>query len=130
MRCSIDLRKRVLAFVHSGGSKAEAARRFGVSVQSVSNWLKADDPMTYQKPGPRRQVRSKHKMDWGALRAHVEAYPDALLKQRAAVFNVSVNSIWYALHQMEKNKRKDRISREDACYAPPPEDQTAEAFCI
>jgi hypothetical protein len=28
MRCSSDLRKRVMAFVKGGGSKAEAARRF------------------------------------------------------------------------------------------------------
>ncbi|WHZ30339.1 MAG: hypothetical protein OJF51_005142 [Nitrospira sp.] len=28
MRCSTDLRRRVIAFVRSGGSKAEAARQF------------------------------------------------------------------------------------------------------
>jgi transposase len=42
MRCSLDLRRRVVAFVQQGGSKAEAARRFQVGEASVYRWLKPD----------------------------------------------------------------------------------------
>ncbi len=40
MRCSSDLRQRVVDFVRSGGSRAEAARRFKVGEASVYRWLK------------------------------------------------------------------------------------------
>ena len=40
MRCSLDFRQRVVNFVRSGGSKAEAARRFKIGEASVYRWLK------------------------------------------------------------------------------------------
>ena len=52
MRCSIDLRKRVLEFVNSGSSKSEAARIFKVSRSSIYTWLKSQDALSYRKPGP------------------------------------------------------------------------------
>ena len=38
MTYSVDLRKKVVAFVHDGGSQAEAARRFEVSLWCVQDW--------------------------------------------------------------------------------------------
>ena len=69
MRYSSDLRKRVLDFIKAGGSKVEASRRFCISRPTLDKWLKAPDPMTYQKPGPRGPTR----LD-----------PDALRSQRAS----------------------------------------------
>ena len=43
MSYSVDLRKRVVSYVESGGSKSEAARRFEVSRKTVYNWLALDD---------------------------------------------------------------------------------------
>ncbi len=40
MRCSSDLRQRVVEFVRGGGSKAETARRYQVGEASVYRWLK------------------------------------------------------------------------------------------
>ncbi|MCL2022596.1 MAG: IS630 transposase-related protein [Betaproteobacteria bacterium] len=40
MAYSKDFRCLVLDFVANGGSKAEATRRFGISRQSVFDWLK------------------------------------------------------------------------------------------
>jgi hypothetical protein len=37
------------------------------------------------------------KLDWEALRAHVHAYPDALLRERAQHFRVHIHAIWYAM---------------------------------
>ncbi len=39
MTYSIDLRKRVVEFVQGGGSKAEASRRYKVSLWCVNDWL-------------------------------------------------------------------------------------------
>ena len=43
MSYSVDLRKRVVNYIESGGSKSEAARRFEVSRKTVYNWLALDD---------------------------------------------------------------------------------------
>jgi transposase len=70
MRCSLDLRRRVVAFVQRGGSKAEAARRFQVGEASVYRWLKPDGLTDKHTP------RKPHKLDWEALRQHVAEFPD------------------------------------------------------
>ena len=95
MRCSSDLRQRVVAFVRSGGSKAEAARRFSVGEASVYRWLKPGG-LAYQRPGPQRP----HKLDWEALRCHVEDYPDRTQAERARYFHVSRHCIWNALRKL------------------------------
>ncbi|NJK57672.1 MAG: IS630 family transposase, partial [Pleurocapsa sp. SU_5_0] len=38
MTYSVDLRKRVVEFVAAGGSKAEASRRYEVSLWCVNDW--------------------------------------------------------------------------------------------
>ena len=43
MTYSKDLRKRVVAFVESGGSRAEAARLFEVSRWCVYDWINRED---------------------------------------------------------------------------------------
>ncbi|HMS82258.1 MAG TPA: IS630 transposase-related protein [Nitrospira sp.] len=107
MRCSPDLRQRVVGFVHGGGSKAEAARRFKVGEASVYRWLQPGG-LTYQRPGPRRA----RKLDWEQLRRHVEAQPDQTQAERARHFQVSRHCIWNALHKLAvTHKNKDGLSR-------------------
>jgi len=103
MRCSRDLRKRVLAFVGAGGSKAEAARRFQVSRASVYNWLSVPDGLAYQRPGP----KGPRHLDWEALRQDVAAHPDRTQKERARHFGVSRHGIWQALRRMELSRKKN-----------------------
>ena len=95
MRCSTDLRQRVVELVRGGGSQAEAARRFKVGEASVYRWLKPGG-LTYQRPGPRRP----HKLDWEQLRCHVEAHPDRTQAERARHFQVSRHCIWNALRKL------------------------------
>ena len=99
MTCSIDLRERVVYFVRSGGSKAEAARRFNVSRRTVYNWLSREDlcPKTH---GSRRR-----KIDKERLRRHVREYPDMLLRERAKIFGVSVPGLSIALKTMNIRKK-------------------------
>jgi transposase len=108
MRCSRDLRKRVIDFVRGGGSKAEAARRFQVSRASVYNWTSVADGLAYRRPGP----RGPRRLDWEALRKDVAARPDRTQKERARHFGVSRHCIWHALQQMDLSRKKNaRVPR-------------------
>ncbi len=107
MRCSSDLRQRVVDCVRNGGRKAEAARRVTVGEASVSRWLKPGG-VAYKRPGPRRS----HKLDWAHVRHHVEAPPDRTQAERARHFQVSRHGIWYALQRLQGTRtKKDRGQR-------------------
>ena len=95
MAYSKDFRCLVLDFVANGGSKAKAARRFGISRQSVFDWLKRPPDHKPGKPGP----KGSRKYDQEELRAEVQANPDALLRELAASRKVSNNSIFPALRR-------------------------------
>ena len=98
---SVDLRKRVVNFVESGGSKSEAARRFEVSRKTVYNWLALDD--LTPKPHPEHD----RKVDKHLLKRHVQAYPDAMLSERAQLFGVSTSAICYHLKKMKFSRKKN-----------------------
>ncbi len=96
MRYSTDLRKRVIDFVESGGSKAKAARRFHVSWGSVHTWTSAEDGLSYKKPGP----KGPRSLDLETLRCHVETNDDMTQSERARHFGVSRHCIWYNLRRL------------------------------
>jgi transposase len=102
MRCSGDLRKRVIDFARGGGSKAEAARRFQVGRASVYRWVNAPEGLRYSRPGP----RGPRRLDWEALRRQVQEQSDMTQKQRARHFDVSRHCIWYALQKMGLSRKK------------------------
>jgi transposase len=103
MRCSQDLRKRVIKFVQGGGRKAEAARRFQVSRASVYNWTSVADGLAYRRPGP----KGPRRLDWEALRRDVAMHPDRTQKERARQFGVSRHCIWHALQRMRLSRKKN-----------------------
>ena len=93
--------------MRSGGSKAEAARRFKVGEASVYRGLKPGG-VAYKRPGPRRS----HKLDGEQLRRHVEAHPDRTQAERARHFQVSRHGICNALHKLAlTHKKKDGLPR-------------------
>jgi len=104
MRYSTDLRKRVLDFIAKGGSKAEAERTFGVSRRTIYNYLEAEDPFTYQKPGP----KGPRVLDYDDLEKHVADFPDKTLVERAAHFGVSKGCISYAFEKRNITRKKRR----------------------
>ncbi|MCA9501053.1 MAG: transposase [Nitrospirales bacterium] len=101
MAYSIDLRKRVVGFVTGGGSKAEAARRFRVSIWCVHDWCRRTDL------GPTYPRTRRRKLDRVALRRHVAQHPEATLQERAHHFGVRINAIWYALRQSQVTRKKN-----------------------
>lgn len=94
MTYSSDMRKAVLAFIEEGGSQADACRLYKISHMSIHRWLKADS--LERKTGYTR----RRKIDADALRAHVRAYPQMYLRERAAHFGVAVNTMHYALKRL------------------------------
>ncbi|MBS0164542.1 MAG: hypothetical protein JSR29_00500 [Nitrospira sp.] len=57
MRCSTDLRQRVVEFVRGGSSRTEAARRFKVGEASMYRWLKPRRPdLPASRPSPAPQA--------------------------------------------------------------------------
>ena len=103
MAYSTDLRKRVLDFITNGGSKAAAERTFRVSRRTIYNWLEAEDPFAYEKPGP----KAPRHIDYAALRQHVADFPDSTLAERAEHFGVSPHGIFYALSKLNITRKKN-----------------------
>ena len=107
MTYSIDLRKRVVEFVNEGGSKAEASRRFEVSLWCVDDWCKRENL------APKVHSLRQRKIDKEALRRHVQLYPDALLRERAELFGVRINAVWSMMRKMKlTHKKSDALQRE------------------
>lgn len=99
MHYPITFRRKVLAHIEEGMSKREAARLFRISPQTLYNWLSRDD----LHPG---LAKHRHrKIDKDELRAHVRAYPDMLLRDRAALFDVSIPGMSSALKAMNIRKK-------------------------
>lgn len=111
MRCSSDIRDRVLDFVEAGGSKAEAARRFQVSARSVFYWLKQGRDYVVSRPGP----RDARKTDRNKLIKIVEAHPDIMLKELSERLEVSINAVHHSLKVLGYTRKKNgTLQRETA----------------
>jgi len=98
---SLDLRKRVVDFVSSGGSKSEASRRYEVSLWCVKDWCSRASLEPIKPPGRPRQI------DWITLKQDIQNNPDKLLRERADELGVWINSIWYACKQMNITHKKN-----------------------
>ena len=93
-----DLRRRVVAAVDGGASKAEAARVFGVTRQSIHNWMNAVDEggtaaLKARKRGPKQGPRLLKPLQAASVvRTIVGSCPDQLrlpfaLWTRGAVYD-------------------------------------------
>ena len=80
---SEDLRKKIVAAIERGMSKAEAARTFDVSLSSVKRYartVRQGDPLTPKKsPGRPRKVDEKAQV---LLKEDVKERPGATISQR------------------------------------------------
>lgn len=101
MRCSKDLRRRVIAYVKAGGKKVEAAKHFGVGEASVYRWVRHGE--TAQKPGP----KAPHKISESSLQGLLDRRPDAILKELAKELRVDPSSVWYAMRRMKISRKKN-----------------------
>ena len=102
----IDLRKRVVRYVESGHSQAEAARHFELSPVTVSRWIKLKATTGSLKVVP--VPRSPHKLDREKLKAYVKEHPDAYLKEIASHFGCGKDAVARALKKLGFKRKKNK----------------------
>jgi len=101
MTYSLDFRKKVLQVREKENlSMHEVARRFDVGVASVMRWCNNIEPK-------KNRNKSATKIDMEALKADIEKYSDAYLKERALRLKVSHNCIWRALRRLNVSYKKN-----------------------
>jgi transposase len=94
---STDLRERVVHFVQTGGTRAQAAQRFQIGERTVYRYL----AMQYQGSlEPKKSWGSWKKLDPQKLKNYIHAHADATLREMHQVFGVSPNTIWVRLNQL------------------------------
>lgn len=106
---SEDLRIRMASSVEDGDSVAEVAATFRVSVSTVRrcfNLYKAGESVA-----PKTSWGTWRKLNPSRLADHVDAHPDATLKEIAAAFDVSVNCVWQALKKLNITLKKSTPSK-------------------
>jgi|APSaa5957512622_1039677.scaffolds.fasta_scaffold324415_1 transposase len=108
MSYDIELRKRVIDFIDAGGQKTDAAILFQLSRSTIYEWLKRPN----LQPVPRGNCDRKLKKE--ELAAHVEAFPDALQRERAVHFEVHRSTIGAALKKMGIRKKNEPLHREES----------------
>jgi transposase len=117
---ALDLRERVVKYIQSGGSKAEAARRFALARSSVYRYLLAAQKGTL---APKKSWGHWRKLDPQKLQAHVKKHPDATLKELQKAFGVSHHAVWVRLRQLgftlKKTHKISRAQRGPAVALPP-----------
>jgi len=103
MAYSIDLRKRVLEYVRTGGSKEAAVTIFGVCLKTIWNWIKRE------KEGhlaPTVKEVKPRKIDNGQLMQYLKDRPDAYLREIAEEFNVTIPAVYYACKRLRVTLKK------------------------
>lgn len=117
---SLDLRTRIIKAVDGGMAKTVAARTFGVSYATVKRYVHreaADDLAPHWNPGRRRIIDAAAEP---ALRAQLEAAPDATLGEHVAQWahdhgvTVSVPTMDRSLDRLGVTRKKRHSSRPSA----------------
>ena len=94
---ALDVRKRVVKFMHHGGTKAEAARRFDRGRPTVDrDWASAQTGTL----APKTSWGHGRKRDPHKLQAPVNQHPDATLQELQPVFGVSHPALWVRLRPL------------------------------
>jgi transposase len=106
---ALDLRERVVKFIHQGGSKMEAARRFDLGRRTVYRYLAAARQGAL---APKKSWGHWRQLDPQKLQTHVQKHPDATLRELQGVFGVSHHALWVRLSQLGFTlKKTHKISR-------------------
>lgn len=125
---SEDLRHRILAAVDAGMSKCQAARVFGVSRSTIKRYAQQRRETGHLAPKSTARPRSlligsdQH----AALRAQLEAAPDATLAQHAATWahaqgvRVSLWTMQRAIARLDWTRKKRPSPPVSATRTPAP----------
>jgi len=98
MAYSLDLRQRVIDYIHSGGSKITASHIFDVGEKTVRNWVSLYKETGSVNPRPHRGGK-RSSVDSDTFKSYVDANPDKTLKELGAHFGLSYEGAAYNLRK-------------------------------
>ena len=115
---SLDLRERIVAAVVAGEAQSAVARRFGVAVATVGNYLRLRRATGSLAPRPRPGGQPEiGRARYPALLAQVRADPDATLAQHCGTWAeaegqvVSVSTMGRTIARLGWTHKKKRSAR-------------------
>jgi transposase len=108
---SDDLRGRVVRYVDSGHSKAEASRKYEINYRTIERWM--NRYYATGKTGAEHTGRpvGTGKVSAARLEASVNADSDKTLKERSKEFGVSAAALCKALRRLGISHKKNPAVR-------------------
>jgi len=100
---SIDLRRAVISFIESGGSKRDASKLFGVGESAIYSWLRRQKMGDL---GAKKRTDFPRKIDPEALQEYVSKNPDHTLIEIAAALNLGRQTIFRWLRRLKMTRKK------------------------
>lgn len=104
MAYSYDLRSKALEYIEQGGSQIDASRIFGVTVQTLINWIKRKKHGNLAPNSTRKRIPQK--IDGDKLKLYVDKHPDSYLREIAKDFGVSLTAVFYACKRLKITLKK------------------------
>jgi len=101
---SVDLRKRVLAYIEETQDKEKAGQLFKVGIATIYRWIARKTQTGTVEPSPRKSYRKK--IDDQKLIAYVEQNSDHFLSEIADHFGMTPQAIFYALKRLKITRKK------------------------
>lgn len=108
---SDDLRGRVIGYVKSGHTKAEASRMFSVSYRTIERWMNAYHTTGKSVAKSAGRPQGTGKVDAAKLEASVNADSDKTLKDRGKEFGVSAAALCKAMQRLKISHKKNTAVR-------------------
>lgn len=110
MTYSHDLRIKALDYIEKGGSKAEASRIFGITTQTLFNWIKRNRKGNLSP----NQIRRRHpyKIEAEKFKAYIEEHPDSYLREIAQEFGLAISTVFYGCKRLKITLKKRHRSIE------------------
>lgn len=103
MTYSHDLRIKALDYAEKCGSNLTASQIFGITPQTLSNWIRL------KKKGnlaPKQKQRRPSKIDGEKLKSYIQEHPDAYLREIGEVFGASAPAVFYACKRLKITLKK------------------------
>ena len=100
MTYSLDFRKHVFKVKEEEGlTWQRTSDHFSIPIRALFRWQARLEPCV-------KRNRVPYKIDIDALAQHIEDYPDAYQRERAAHFGVSKSGIYHALKRLKVRRKK------------------------
>ena len=104
MAYDLDFRRRAVLMLEEGFTLGSVSELLDVGTASLTRWKQraAQDNLAVQYP----KLRGAYKIDDQALKAHLEAHPDAYLSELAEVAGGTAQGIKHALGRLGITRKK------------------------